>query len=227
MSQGLAAAGSVLPGSVAAPGNQPQPQVVDWRARGGRQGCGDRAPGARGGGCWGSGVPAAERGSRGTRGVPGCARGTRGVRAGDQAAPGEDEEARPAAADAWLGGAVRSPSHVWRALRGLPRRPLPAAASTPPLARTTLPRTWEWGPGRGEGTFSPEWQLLRAEALPTSTPLRLPAEWGTRTDRPGGARGGPAVGGRHTTRWWKPLSRIQCSVLAPRPQHLQLRAQDT
>lgn len=43
-----------------------------------------------------------------------------------------------------------------------------------------------------------------------------------------GARGGgPAVGGRHTTRWWKPLSRIQCSVLAPRPQHLQLRAQDT
>lgn len=68
----------------------------------------------------------------------------------------EEEEVRPAGADAWLGSAVRSPSHVWPALPGLPRRALPAAASTHRwLARPFPgPRSGDQGAERGHSAQS-------------------------------------------------------------------------
>lgn len=185
MSQGLPAAGGVLQRSVTAPGNQPQPQVV---SRGLGSTAQDRGPaGAKGGagapGWWplraGWGRCGSQR--RGQRGrgagrapVPGRPQRTHRARAvpeGDPVpAPGEEE--RREGADA--GGdrhRSRAPARGVHAAAGVAILAPPPVATLQP-ARVALPRLSEW---HEEGKFSP-----MRQALPTSTQLPLPPEWGTR-----------------------------------------------
>lgn len=224
MSQVLPAAGSVLQRSVSAPGNQPQPQVVEGGSGRsvGLRGWGRR--GARGGGwVWGSGVVTAEcrggrrcgsqrpagvgarGGSRAPRraplsGGPPLTHGARGVRNGDPSLVAREAERLEGA-----GSQARST---------LPRTWDPRCPGVAILALAPLPphrrRAWPFPGARvRRGEIQPE-GAARVQALPTST-VRM----GNSRPVPEGAGWGPAVGGLQPQRWWKPLGphAVLCAVL--------------